>query len=297
MKLRGQKKNRSFFEYVATASVLGALSSPMAFSDVKQLRPVWSPSPNANRANQSFLMDFERTSQSREAEFINGLIQPKTASELRQAYDDRFREFELRRRFGLTAPKNERSHNDEMAKFVREVFGRVRHERVQKEVKTVKNRAEKAPELQPIRRPLIVAMVLAGLYSGQPIELGSEEDQFLLQAQTNVPDQTGRFRLMNPVLNTEFEFTGKALESRDPFASEPENPDHRKERYLLTFSRPLPVFQLTSGLSYGSTTANVTASLSKQLSDHLTLVLGTTKSTRYQGPTEESVRFNYDLRF
>ncbi len=68
------------------------------------------------------------------------------------------------------------------------------------------------------------------------------------------------------------------------------------ERYSLSLSRGLPVWDLKTGVSYGGSSNKVTASVSKELMDNLTCIVDTSRSTRDQ-TGEEAVKFFYGLRF
>ncbi len=88
------------------------------------------------------------------------------------------------------------------------------------------------------------------------------------------------------------------MNNRDPNQPLTGNPRGQIERYRLTFSRPLPLWDLSSGLTYGGSTTSVGASLSKTLIPHLTAVVDSVRPIQ-QGRyySEESLRFFYGLTF
>jgi hypothetical protein len=274
--------------------VQGALPHPAwASADwgIPNLKPEWSGKSSRVDPNQSFLADLDRLPHSGEGDALNGLIGKQQASELRQDYRDRFRDFELRARYGLLDPEQERKYQEEQRNFSRDVFVAVRSRQLTQKRKEIRRAAER---IDVAREPFAVLAFLLGIYSGEPVDLKVNDDTGI-RARSNMKDSQGELHLRSPLLNGSFEMSAKSPEERDPFAALPDDPIQRAERYKLSVSRDLPL-DFSSGMTYGSTTRSVTASVSRPLSDHLTWELGTTRAIR-NDRNEGTLKLLYDLRF
>lgn len=145
-----------------------------------------------------------------------------------------------------------------------------------------------------MKTPLGVIATLAAVSTGHPVRLEIEEET-VFSARTDVRAQRGEFQLSSPLLDTRFDFLGNA-----PVAPVPgQRPN---ERFRLTVGRTLPIWSIRSGVSYGTTTNLVSASLSKSLTDNLICTFVSSRpanSGRIDAliPGEESVSLNYQIRF
>jgi hypothetical protein len=143
--------------------------------------------------------------------------------------------------------------------------------------------------------PVKVVGGIGAVYFNAPISIPLGGDS-KISAHTSIPDATGQVAITSPILNTTFDMDGHAEDGLPP-GTVPTDPTWNREKYRLTLARPLP-FGMTSGASYGSTTTQVTASVSKPINDHVTCVVDSVKPLNAPGAVpEERVKVLYGLSF
>jgi hypothetical protein len=151
-------------------------------------------------------------------------------------------------------------------------------------------------EAEALRRPLEVVALASALYTGTPMNIRLS-DETALVASTDVRNRRGNLLFDSNLVRGSFDFVARAPLDRDPNAPLPLDPLQREERYRFSLSRGLGVWDLSSGLSYGSSTKSLGASLNKQILPNLSTSIGTTRFLRDGSPGEESIRFSYGLTF
>lgn len=282
--------------FLSSASAALAAGSAFAAEENRatdvapRFAPAWNtPSEILQQPNASFLLDQVKVVESDEVEFLQNLIDDEMAIHKRMEYQRLQDNYELRRAHDLNGLEGQRVHAEQMHNFSRSLVNEVRRRKVKEEGRKIRERVEDMEEIQDIQGPLGVALALAAAYSGEPLRLKVDDD-FGLMARTDVPNQRGELKLGSPVLNGSVSFIGAAPAYRDPYGPVPQDPTQREERYKFSLYRNLPLLDIQSALSFGSTTRTLTASLSKSLTDHLRLVLDASNR-------EDHVKFFYDFKF
>jgi hypothetical protein len=119
------------------------------------------------------------------------------------------------------------------------------------------------------------------------------QESWKLVAQANLLAQSSEMRLLSPYLDSSMVFRGNIPAQGGPRLL-------GQERYRLSFGRSFTAWRLRSGLSYGSTSGLVTASLTRELLPHLYATALTSRASDPQRaffPGEQSLSLNYLLRF
>ena len=253
------------------------------------LKPRWAKQPIVElNPNDSFLVNLQRNA-SLSSEGDAGFLDPKFAVEVRQQYDDMVRTYELRRQYGLVDPHEEAGHDQQMNDLKNSVVNQVRLYQMKKNLKKVEKMALRDESLRFIAKPVAVAGAITAVASGAPLSFDLT-DSTRLTTRTNVRDQTSQIALASPLGVGSLDFAGKAPDTTP-------DPTVTAERYRFSLLRDLPL-SMTSGLSYGSTTSTVSASLSKQIMPNLTCVLDSTHPLYENGRSkQETFRLLYGINF
>jgi hypothetical protein len=260
-----------------------------------RLSPSWvKKSPAGYAENDSFLSD-QGVTASNWAPFTHqDLIETSSAASMRQTYQDLNRQYEVRAASGLLGTEDLRNQMTRMRDFSREVFREVSRFQTKKARRTLKRAAERDPILRS--QPVVVAGTLTSVYFDNPVEF-SLSDEARVSARTSIPDQTGNVQVYSPIVDGRFELDGHADDGLAP-GTVPSDPTFKREKYRFSVSRPVGILDITSGVSYGSTTTQLSTSLTKPISDHVTCVLDSVRPMDAPGAaSEERVRFLYGIRF
>ncbi|MFL5813072.1 MAG: hypothetical protein ACJ763_05800 [Bdellovibrionia bacterium] len=263
-----------------------------AHASVPNLRPTWSHRSQVTEApNCSYLND---TNHAADPLFLNHLVDQKTVLNLNQQYQDMNRDYELKQKYGLVDMNQEQNHGSDLSHFGKQAFAEVRKYQANREAKRLKKAVDREESLKAFMKPAAIVGAGAAIYSGTPVNLEIDEDT-RFRAVANGPSQTGQFSLLSNMGTTSLDFD---LNKPDPNKAYTADPRGQIERYRLSFSRGLPLWDLTSGVYYGGSTTSVGASISKSLMPHLTAVIDSVRPLQ-QGRyfSEESLRFFYGLTF
>lgn len=292
-----------------TAMGLAGLSAPARADSETNLKPNWSKPVYSQRQNNSYFADFgARYDRSARWGSLNDeLLDPKRSCELKSEYERMVRDHEMQAHHDLITIEGQKKHLDDMRGFGRKVVGEVRSTQVRERRDELKEFAENSPGA--VRKPLQLMTAAAAIYYGQAAPMSVRITEGVgLSAHANGHEKRGNVQLSTPIVHGSFSVVGDAPEKRDPWGPEPADPIQREERYRVSISRELPIWELQSGLSYGSTTSRVSATLSKELvaiskdaTRTIRFELGTSKHVLPHSASspngEESFRVLYDLRF
>lgn len=282
-------------------AMFGLLPSDPAFA-IPSLRPDWADSASCVSINESFLSDTVAKDRSAEELEKEILFDPGLVRRMRDDLDRTLREHDLREHHGLTSLDEEKAHYDRLSVYSWNVFHELRRHHLRKNTRRLRRAAEANPLLVSIGRPVGVVATAAAIYHGEPVKFSLFETT-QVEARTHVPTQKGKLEVQSPWLRAGVDFAGKALTQRDPYAPPPADPLQRDERYRVSLARPLPLWELDSGLSYGSSTRSFTAALSKRLYPNLTCVVDASRTLVPPAPDstvpagEETVKLFYGLSF
>lgn len=257
------------------------------------LKPSWAGAGKSlakQDPNASFLsrLDLKSTA----AFNPDKLLPSNRALELRQEYDLLTRDYESRRQASLVDPAEEQQHVERMKSFSRSVFANMRQHQVKQKTRKIKENLSGNSDL---KKPVAVAAAITAMSTGTPIQ-ASLSDETSITASTNIPYNATYLKLHSPLLEGTVSVAGNASSRASMLAPPPPDWLNRNERYFLGVSRQVGFWGLGSGLSYGGTSSNLNASLSRPITPELKAELGHTQALA-SGSSEETIKVNYELRF
>jgi hypothetical protein len=125
------------------------------------------------------------------------------------------------------------------------------------------------------------------LVKGKTVDVNLS-DSLKLRTKAHVTGQVAELGLLSPGASTSFQFSPTSSSYADG------------EKYKFAVSKKLP-WSLSSGVSYGSTSDTVKASLEKQLTPQITGVVDSRRPVHADQasatPPEETVQLKYQLSF
>jgi hypothetical protein len=255
-------KSGRFFNI--SAQVLATMAAVAAGQPAlaSKLSPSWVKSISGSEAtNASYLANQGIQTPSSEVALIHSIFADDSLEqELRQQYMTMVISSETRSHHDLRSMENDQLRIDNQRSFTNKVFNDTRNFHMNVHRGKLRSKASKVEGLNGVRRPVEIAAGLAAVYQGHPVDVKTPGNANL------------RFQ-MDPKLDTVGD-----------------------EQYKLSVSRGLPLWDLTSGVGFGSTSQTVTASLGKRLSDNLRAEVDSSKSLRTGGPAS-ALKFFYDIRF
>jgi hypothetical protein len=263
------------------------------------LKPIWARSSQSisSRPNVSYLSDVNQQWVSPEAELLGKVFDSKNSDQLRFRYERMMQQYELRHVQQFGSLNVEQNHVSRMHDLTTDAVHNVRARHVRKQAEKLQAIAEKQPGFRSVREPLSVAAAVAAIYNGHPIQLSLGFMDSNMSAATNFPQQKANLTLESPLLKSSLDFSGNSPVNPDGLNFDP---TQRGERYKVSLSRAIPIWDLQSGLSYGGTSNLITASLSKQLSPNLRAELGSTRGATDLStsvPEQETVKLFYAIQF
>ncbi len=277
-------------------SIALILVSQLSFQFAGQLatantdfRPSWLGIPGAPVApNQSFLSDTRSNMEAiREEAFVDQIMDRGRAAELRQDYERVTRAYHQEQAFGLIDPTAELAWMDRFDQKRREALREVRRHKVGQ----TRNEVRGAAKRGEISAPVMVSSTLASLYFGTPVNVDIDQ-AVRISAKTDFIDDRAQVKITSNVVDGALDIAGDSHMNQDV------DPSRREERYRVSLTRQLPVWDLSSGVAYGGTTKSLSASIAKPLSDNLTCVVDTRqRMDQPAAKTENTLTFQYGLRF
>jgi hypothetical protein len=282
------------FSKAVQKSLLLMLASQVAAANAgSDLRPSWLGSGRASsvgiRVNESFLSDTRRNNNTlKEAAFVDEIMDKGRAAEIRMEYERVTRDYHDRQAFGLMDPVSELEWMDRFDSKRREALREVRRHRVGQARSNVIGAAKRGD----ISTPVMVSSTLASIYFGTPVnvDLGKETR---ITAKTDFIDDRAQIKVTSNIVDGAVDVTGNRRMEEQLV-----DPSRREERYRISLSRSLPVWDLSSGVAYGGTSKSMSASIAKPLSDNLTCVIDTRQTINEPSvPSEETLSVQYGIRF
>ncbi|MCM2324067.1 MAG: hypothetical protein NDJ90_12475 [Oligoflexia bacterium] len=272
---------------------VGLALPQLTWCQLSELRPSWrAQSAEQWQPNLSLLEDRKRV----EAEHpLNTLLQQADSHELQVEYGVAMREFEWKERANTADLKARADQAGRLKALSKKVVGRVQSRQREK---TLQEAQKGLQTVEGLRAPLTVAVAIAAITSGRTLStsLGSDTQ---LRAFSNLPHGTNFFEIASPLV------TGSVTMNlgSSSMASLVDGPPKwvvRDERYSFNLSRQLPLWDLGTGLAYGTSSDSVTASVSKQLTEYLACEVDSRMPVSHASAmksSEESVKVKYEMRF
>lgn len=271
----------------APASVISAVFvvSGMAWGSVA---PYSHQSPQAwEQPNVSYLADTQRREEQDGYLSHERVLGENAGPALRQRLDDMSREYRMRKNHGLNTLGDELKRYQSMKGLASEIVSEAKNREISHQQGKLKSFAEGYKNdawVKALRQPVGLAVALVAMGTGHPITVDLAEDSQLL-ASADVRDRTSRISLLSPLVNWNLDYIATA---------QAEVPESQRlladERYRMSLGRRLPLFELQSGVSYGSTSRTMNASLSRRLVENLTCTVDA-------GTIQERLRLEYGISF
>lgn len=240
------------------------------------LRPAWA-AEKALPANSSLLYS------TRDPSFLgpdfSTRIFGQRANQLKQDYEDRNRDYDMRASYGLNNQIDEQNHNQSMKEIGRNVIFAARSSQGQVFARNFRE-AERDGD---VSKPVQIVGGAAALGMGTPVDLKLGQDAKATW-HGDALRKHGQLDLRASDLYASLEMDGKSDAS---------------EHYKFTVNKPLAL-NLSSQVVYGGTSNTVNASLSRPIIDNVSGTVGTTMpagNSPTGTPTQETVGLSYGLRF
>lgn len=195
---------------------------------------------------------------------------------LQQDLEDLNREFEMRQKFNLLTWDEMILHQNRVKEFSQEVLSQIRNYQVRQAKKKIIpwiRGLQNDDLIQAMIKPMAVLMGGLGFYLGDPLDLALTDDIRILM-QTHFRAKRFQFILSTPLVESSLDWVASSAlvahqkryeEFTDPLARANEN-------FRVSLSRVLPVWDIYTGVYYGSSSKFLGASLSKSLFSNLNCV-------------------------
>lgn len=264
------------------------MSSAFAGDVTTQNKPVWAaPAQDVLYAPNCSILDSTPANAPgapQSMQFLNS----KQSLEMQQRYQDMNRNYEMKQNYGIATAADEQSHADDVHNFAHYVYGELRGYQAQTNGQRIQDNVEADPTLSVIEKPVSFIGAGVSMYQGNAVKMKVTDDT-KIQANANVPHQNGQVAVISPYVTASVNVD---LNGTDP------NTGITPERYRVNMSRSLPIWNLTSGVSYLGTSACVDTSISKNITRNLSASVD-----RYQqmyqdrGPNNATISLNYGIHF
>lgn len=264
-----------------------------------QLRPNWmqeegcTVSPNASFLSSTTVSDTG-------ARFLDRtILDPGFANSLRQEYEDKTRDFEMKQKYGLLDTNGVAAYNNALTDVRKDLVKGVR----QTQARDYGQNANTAARNGEVSTPMIVTGSLASFYFGNALDV-TVVPEMRLWARTDVRNQTSEFKIFSPIGESSVQMDGSDYAKMGLGADGLPIPDPsgvRHERYKVAVSRSLPLWDLSSAVSYGGTSSTVHASIAKPIVNNVTAAVETIQpmaaAAAAGAPSEQIFRVLYGITF
>lgn len=282
---------------ITTAAFFG-ISAHLVWADSSaNLRPTWLQDDRTIPVNASYFSC--RQSMDLRPAWESKLFDRRFAANMRQEYEDRTRDYEMRQQYGLLDMTGVMAFNSTMTDMRHDLVNQMRQMQVQGYQQNMKTAAQNGE----VSRPVMLTGSVTSFYMGNPVDV-TFAPTARLWARADIPNQVGEVRFSNPYANTDVAVNASpnaqagpnSIPSIDPTTGQP------FERYKVSLSRLLPLWDLSSGVTYGGSSSTVRASVSKPIVGNLTGVVEnvspvTAVAAAAGAPNERTVRVVYGLNF
>ena len=261
-----------------------------------QVQPQWSlHTSGENIPNISYLSN-TTTNYFHDTNLRDQLFDPKLTMDMKQQYEDMNRNYDIRKTAALVGRDEEAAHDAQMTDFTRSTLKNFGNHHIQENISKAEKAGEKIVDndstLKQLKKPVAVAAVVAGVYTGKTMKVKVAQDT-KLSTRTDIQGQNGTVGLEAPwLVNGAVDFNARPGQNDKV----PDESMHN-DRYRLALSRGLPIWGLSSGLSYATTTTTTTASLSKVILPNTTCVVDSARRMNNDSYGQERVSVLYGIHF
>lgn len=262
------------------------------------IKPKWirhTLGPGVVSTNSSFL-DTSDPSLFQFDGFYQRIIDPATAKSVRQQYEAMRNTLEVRRMQGMDDPGSESNYLENNKRLRDETISHVRHYHLdmgrRKAFHSLKQNCTGGVACFVLMPAVIGGAMVAGAYHDNIFDI-TFFNLMRIAAQSDIPTRSGRFEMNSPYFNGTLNYLGQAPPDGN------KNRDVNQERYRLYVSRSLPVFDLNTGFTYGSSSRSFAASIGRPITPRLSCVVDAVRPVTAQSPAlaEQRVTFNYGVSF
>lgn len=263
------------------------------------VRPAWSDSNYiiTEKPNSSWLDELGPSGYEQHGP-LSDLMDKKTASQMRQKFQDLNRDYELRSQYGLMNGAAYQEQQGRMQGFSQQMMSSVAAHETAIHQGDLQKAVDRAPEL---KSAAAVGYGAVALYSGKPFHVRVTDDM-LVQASTSLRQRTAAMGMTSSIVNAGVSVNLMNPQTYDPMTPPTLDPSLNGERYKVSVSRNVPFLGITSQVAYGATSNTVTASVSRALTPNLTAVVDSIHSAPSGnlagGPmNEQTLRILYGVTF
>ena len=261
-----------------------------------QVQPQWSlHTSGENIPNISYLSN-TTANYFHDITLRDQLFDPKLTMDMKQQYEDMNRNYDIRKTAALVGRDEEAAHDAQITDFTRSTLKNFGNHHIQENITKAEKAGEKIVDndstLKQFKKPVAVVAVVAGVYTGKTMKVKVAKDT-KLSTRTDIQGQNGTVGLEAPwLVNGSVDFNARPGQN-DKVTDE----SMYNDRYRLALSRGLPIWGLSSGLSYATTTTTTTASLSKVILPNTTCVVDSARRMNNDTYGQERVSVLYGIHF
>jgi hypothetical protein len=268
-----------FPKLILAFGIVAQFGAALACADgATDLRPVWAWGETGVPLNASILYSNQNPA------FLNqgfGVLSKQQVNQLRQDYEDRNRDYDMRSAYGINGQNDEMDHEQSMKDMGHEVINSARNTTTQQYGQNIDN-AQKSGD---IAQPLVYAGGAVGVVNGTPIKMH-------LGQNTQATWSTNAINRQSQL----------DVKSSDMVASaRMDQSSGAIEHYSLSVNKPL-FLGVGSGVTYGGTSNTVSATLSHPIVGPLSASVGGSMPTNQNNNptgavTQGTVGVNYGMKF
>jgi hypothetical protein len=275
--------------YRALDDLMGAPSSPKKGFAKRSRKPVHL----VTRPNQSFLRDQNYTLDKEEAKVRDKIFEPKMFKQLGQEYQDMNRTYEMRENHHLNTQQDQRDYLKRASNFARYVMRKVFTFQFNEGMKKAEKNSDDVKTFNQVKSTVekVARGDTTAVDSGPEFKFGTKAD---------IPQQKGGLWMKSTIVDSDAEVAVGKPWGLDPFSFENLDRKQKRELYRVSIGRDIPLIDARTGLAYGGTTNTVTGSVSKQLTQHLSTELSSTRDAGSWSDTSKSdnvVKMLFGTRF
>ena len=289
MKSKGFIQITGFF----ALSSLVALSAACAFaasSEDADFRPVWMADQAVYSQNSALLYSDQNPSFMPQT-LSQQMLSNHAVQDIEQQYLARTRDYDMRKNSGIATTVDEGSYVSDVTSMGKSMYTAARMTPLRQYQQGFHDSASQGG----VSKPVAVVGTAVALGSGTPIPIDLGDDTRCTWV-GDLLNQHGELNLVSPFLNAHVEMNMKDA-AQDP--SQPLDPTGDAERYKVSVNREV-AFQVTSSVTYGSSSSSFAASLSRPIISNLS---GSVNTTRPVGeslsgsPAQVAGGLSYGLTF
>jgi hypothetical protein len=212
--------------------------------------------------------------------FGTNLIGQGKVDSLRDDYENRNRDYQMRTTYGIATQNDEIDHENSMKDIGHQVINAARNGQTQQYGQNVSH----AEQQGDIAKPLVYAGGAVGFGTGTPVKMKLGKDTQATWS-SNVINRQSTLDVRNPNVSATVKMDQSSSAS---------------EFYQVSVSKPLAL-GVSSGLNYGGTSNTVSGSLSRPIVGPLSASVGGSMPAGANNPTgavtQGTVGLNYGMKF